>query len=97
MPYDPENGAVIYLLRLKNPALSGNLSTKTLHRLYFYDTKRLFYEPRFLDMCRKYAATAGIWEKEREKEDLTFENIQEKGWRPFDERGCIPDVQPQDP
>ena len=34
VPYDPENGAVIYLT-IKNPALSGNLSTKTLHRLYF--------------------------------------------------------------
>ena len=22
-----------------------------------YETRRLFYEPRFLDMCRKYAAS----------------------------------------
>ena len=33
-----------------------------------YETKRLFYEPRFVDMCRKYAASTGFWNQEPEKE-----------------------------
>ena len=49
-----------------------------------YETKRLFYEPRFVEMCRKYAATTGVWEQENEKEAPTFEGLLEKGLDAFE-------------
>jgi len=37
-------------------------------------------------MCRKYAASTGVWKQENEREDPTFEGIQVKGINAFDEK-----------
>ena len=51
-----------------------------------YETRRLFYEPRFMEMCKKYAASAGVWKKEKERELPTFENIKVNGIDAYDEK-----------
>ncbi|MFR9063651.1 MAG: hypothetical protein ACLVJO_07825 [[Clostridium] scindens] len=37
-------------------------------------------------MCRKYAASTGVWKQENEKEEPTFENLRIKGISAFDEK-----------
>lgn len=34
-------------------------------------------------MCRKYAASTGVWKQENEKEEPTFENLRIKGNQRF--------------
>ena len=51
-----------------------------------YETKRLFYEPRFVDMCRKYAASTGFWNQEPEKEKPDYDKILAKGIDAFDDK-----------
>ena len=86
VPYDPKNGAVICLYDKESRIVWESIEGRHYTDSIAYETRRLFYEPRFLDMCRKYAASEGIWEREREKEELSFENIREKGLELFDER-----------
>lgn len=42
------------------------------------------YEPRFVDMCRKYAASTGFWNQEPEKEKPDYDKILAKGIDAFD-------------
>ena len=89
VPYDPDDGAVIYLYDKESRIVWESLEGRHYTDSISYETKRLFYEPRFLDMCRKYAASAGVWEEEYEQEELTFENIQQKGIEAFEERNIF--------
>ena len=89
VPYDPDDGAVIYLYDKESRIVWESLEGRHYTDSISYETKRLFYEPRFLDMCRKYAASAGVWEEEYEQEELTFENIQQKGVEAFEERNIF--------
>lgn len=51
-----------------------------------YETKRLFYEPRFLEMCKKYGVSLGKWKEEDAKEEPSFENLPVKGIDYFEEQ-----------
>ncbi|MGF6991188.1 hypothetical protein M2145_002890 [Lachnospiraceae bacterium PF1-21] len=48
-----------------------------------YDTKRLFYEPRFLEFCKKYATTTGAWKEPVKRLELTLDNLKDNGFRPY--------------
>lgn len=51
-----------------------------------YETRRLFYEPKYIEMCKKYGASAGKWKEENAKEVPDFENIKAKGMDYFEEQ-----------
>ena len=86
VPYDEEEGAIIRLYDRESRIVWESMEGRHYTDSIGYDTKRLFYEPRFLDMCRKYESKAGKWSKESEKEESTFENLRIKGIDAFDEK-----------
>ena len=51
-----------------------------------FETKRLFYEPRYLDMCKKYMSRISNWGRESGKLEVNFENIRQYGIRAFDDK-----------
>ncbi|MEF9998474.1 MAG: DUF5717 family protein [Lachnospiraceae bacterium] len=51
-----------------------------------YETKRLFYELRFIDMCKKYMEGMNTSEQEGNETDLSIANIQKYGMDSFDEQ-----------
>lgn len=85
VPYD-EDGAIIFLYDKESRIVWESVEGRHYTDSIAYETRRLFYEPRFLDMCRKYAASTGIWKQENEKEEPTFEKIKVKGINAFDEK-----------
>ncbi|MFV0364245.1 MAG: DUF5717 family protein [Suipraeoptans sp.] len=88
VPYT-ENGAVIYLYdkeaRIIWESREGRYYTDSIA----YDTKRLFYEPRFLEMCRKYANTTGAWQKQSKSIELSIDKLREVGISKFKEREVL--------
>ena len=62
------------------PVSSGNTDS------ILYETVRLLYEPRFMEMCKKYMTHISNWSYERNKEEPTFENLRMKGMDAFDEK-----------
>lgn len=88
VPYT-ENGAVIYLYdkqaRVVWESKEGRYYTDSIA----YDTKRLFYEPRFLNLCKKYADTTGAWRDKDKKEILTFDNLYNRGFRLFHDKEVL--------
>ena len=86
VPYDEDEGAVICLYDKESRIVWESIEGRHYTDSIAYETRRLFYEPRFLDMCRKYAASTGVWKQENEKEEPTFENLRIKGISAFDEK-----------
>ncbi|MGN1266321.1 MAG: DUF5717 family protein [Dorea sp.] len=86
VPYE-ENGTTIVFLYDKE---SRVIWESTEGRYYTdsipYETKRLFYEPRFLEMCKKYGASVGKWKESGAVEELTFDNLRLKGMKAFEEQ-----------
>ncbi len=78
-PYT-ENGARVFLYsktdRLVWEARDGRHYTDSIP----YESRRMFYELRYMDMCRKYlnGLSHGI-RAEEEEEELTLEWVREKG------------------
>ena len=68
IPYDEKNGAIIYLYDKESRIVWESVEGRHYTDSIPYETKSLFYEPRFVDMCRKYAASTGFWNQEPEKE-----------------------------
>ena len=86
IPYDEKNGAIIYLYDKESRIVWESVEGRHYTDSIPYETKRLFYEPRLVDMCRKYAASTGFWNQEPEKEKPDYEKIQAKGIDPFDDK-----------
>lgn len=86
VPYSEEEGAVIRLFdkgaRIVWESMEGRYYTDSIS----YETKRLFYEPRFLEMCRKYADVSGAWVESGEEEPATLDAVKERGISSFDEK-----------
>lgn len=85
VPYE-ENGSTIIFLYDKEArviweSVDGRYYTDSIP----YETRRLFYEPRFLEMCKKYGASVGKWKETAKVEELTFENLRLKGLKAFEE------------
>ena len=51
-----------------------------------YETKRMFYEPRFLEVCRRYEEDLGIGRDEVEYEEVTLDLVRTNGIEPYDEK-----------
>ena len=86
VPYEHDGMTVICLYdkesRIVWESVSGRYYTDSIP----YETKRLFYEPRFLDMYKKYEEDEGKWQEGNKKEELTFDNIRQKGMDAFSEQ-----------
>ncbi len=85
VPYKKE-GMIVYLYdkeaRIVWESMDGNHHTDSIA----FETKRMFYEPRYLEMCRKYMSRVSNWGSEGGKLEVTFENIRQYGIRAFDEK-----------
>lgn len=82
-----KNGrTVVYLYdkeaRIVWEAMNGQHYTDSIA----FETKRLFYEPRYLDMCKKYMSRLSNWTNEGNKLEVSEENIKQYGIRAFDIR-----------
>ena len=86
IPYDEKNGAIIYLYDKESRIVWESVEGRHYTDSIPYETKRLFYEPRFVDMCRKYAASTGFWNQEPEKEKPDYDKILAKGIDAFDDK-----------
>lgn len=51
-----------------------------------YESKRLLFELRYMDLCKKYAIITEVSEQEEEAPELDFENLQKYGVENFDEQ-----------
>ncbi len=80
-----ENGARVFLYsktdRLVWEARDGRHYTDSIP----YESRRMFYELRYMDMCRKYINGLRRNRLEEEKEELTLELVREKGLENFKE------------
>ena len=89
VPYDEKEGAIIRLYDKESRIVWESMDGRYYTDSIAYETKRLFYEPRFLDMYKKYADAAGIWKEKGEEEEATLEGVQTKGIDAFDERSVF--------
>ena len=80
-----ENGARVFLYaktdRIVWEAKDGRHYTDSIP----YESKRLFYELRYMDICRKYANSLNRSKAFEEEEELTLEIVKEKGLENFPE------------
>ena len=83
VPYNPE-GTIVYLYsrdsRIVWEARDGRHYMDSIP----YETMRLFYESRFMDVCRKYQEE-NVDVRKREQEELNWKNLQEFGLDAFEE------------
>ena len=86
IPYDAEEDTIVFLYDKESRIIWESLEGRYYTDSIPYETKRLFYEPRFVEMCKKYGASVGRWKEEPEKEEVTLENIQVKGLQIFEEQ-----------
>jgi hypothetical protein len=86
VPYDELEGAIIYLYDRESRIVWESVEGRHYTDSIVYETRRLFYEPRFMDMCRKYAESVGMWEKETTQEQPTFANLKINGITGYDEK-----------
>jgi len=85
VPYS-ENGAIIRLYDRESRIIWESMEGRYYTDSIVYETKRLFYEPRCLEMCKKYADAAGMWQEQAPEEVVTFSSIKERGISAFDEK-----------
>ena len=88
IPYKEGEPAIVYLYDKESRIIWESIEGRYYTDSIPYETKRLFYEPRFLEMCQEYGASVGKWKEVREKEEPTIENLQLKGIDRYEE----PDV-----
>lgn len=86
VPYEHGKTTILHLYdkesRIVWESVSGRYYTDSIP----YETRRLFYEPRFLDMYKRYEEDEGKWQEGTDKEEVSFENIREKGIGAFEEQ-----------
>ncbi len=80
-----EYGANVYLYdkeaRIVWEAKDGSHYTDSIP----YDTVRLFYEMRFMELCKKRISEGVVVEKQEESKSLSFENLKLYGIQAYDE------------
>ncbi len=85
VPFRPD-GTIVFLYdkeaRIVWESKDGRYYTDSIP----FETRRLFYEPRFLEMCKKYMTHMMTWGKESKREEPTFENLRMKDIDAFDEK-----------
>ncbi len=84
--YEEEDDTVIFLYdkasRIIWESKDGRYYTDSIP----YETKRLFYEPRFLDMCKRHGVTVNKGKAGGKEEKATLASVREKGISHFRDR-----------
>lgn len=83
--YDPEDGAQIFLYDKEARIVWEGKNGWHYADSFAYDTVRMFYEPKFLELCRRYAQTTEIVPQVNNDIELNFENLQKYGMESFEE------------
>ena len=78
VPYK-SSGAKVYLYSKKDRIVWESHEGRHYFESIPYDSRRLFYELRYLDMCRKYFNSVKPSNKDVGAKPLTLEMVQEKG------------------
>lgn len=86
IPYNDQEDTIVFLYDKESRIIWESIEGRYYTDSIPYETKRLFYEPRFVEMCKKYGATVGRWKEEKEKEEVSFENIRLKGLEIFEDK-----------
>ena len=63
VPYDQQEDTIVFLYDKESRIIWESLEGRYYTDSIPYETRRLFYEPRFVEMCRKYGATVGRWKE----------------------------------
>ncbi len=89
VPYENDGSTVIRLYdkesRIVWESSSGRFYTDSI----IYETKRLFYEPHFLEMCKKFEAEEGRKTEEERKNEVSYEAVKEQGIESFEEQELL--------
>ena len=85
VPYNPE-GAIVFLYSKESRIVWESRDGRHYIDSIPYDTVCLFYETRYMELCRKYEKENEEEERKRETEELTWENIRVYGLDAFDEK-----------
>lgn len=84
VPYNPD-GTVVYLYNKDARIVWESREGRHYMDSITYDTIRLFYESRYMDICRKFEAQNEEVERKREQEELNWKSIREYGMNAFEE------------
>ena len=74
-----KKGVKVYLYSKQDQLVWESLSGRHYVDSVPYESRRLFYELRYLDMCRKYFSSTKLNRKDEEDERLSLEAVREKG------------------
>lgn len=74
-----ENGAKIYLYSKKDRIVWESIDGRHFPESIPYSSRRLFFELRYLDMCRKYFKNTKLNRSDMAPEPLTLETVRERG------------------
>lgn len=85
VPYT-ENGAQVYLYDKESRIVVETKDGRHYAGSIPVETQRLFYELRFIDMCKKRLESYENDKAREGKLELSFENIQKRGLASFDEK-----------
>ncbi len=84
--YEEDDTTVIFLYDKESRIIWESTEGRYYTDSIPYETKRLFYEPRFLDMCQKYGISTEGRKEEEKKEKVTLETVKEQGISAFKDR-----------
>lgn len=84
IPYN-QDGTIVYLYNKDARIVWESRDGRHYIDSIPYETRRLFYETRYLEMCRKYQKESDEEERKREKEELNWKSIKEYGIDAFEE------------
>ncbi|MDR1018244.1 MAG: DUF5717 family protein [Lachnospiraceae bacterium] len=86
VPYFKDSGAIVYLYdkesRIVWLSKSGNYFADSI----VFESKRLCYEPRLIDLCKKFGVGEQILRPAKEKVEVTFDNIKTYGKACFEDK-----------
>ena len=83
--YDAADGAQVFLYDKNTRIVWEGKNGWHYADSFTYDTVRMFYEPKFLELCRRYVQTTEIVPKDSTEIVISFENIQKFGLDLFEE------------
>ncbi len=84
--YEEDETTVIFLYDKESRIIWESTEGRYYTDSIPYETKRMFYEPRFLDMCQKYGVSLKGGKEAGRKEKATLEAVKERGLSEFKDR-----------
>lgn len=81
-----DGGAIVYLYDKEARIVWESMDGHHYMDSIVFETRRMFYVPRFLEMCRKYVTHLSNWTPENPRQELNFENLRLFGLQEFEER-----------